>query len=155
MVAPQFDPPGVSRLGKQSGQAMTLVFLLLVGIVALVAWARMTDQPPAAQPKDLPLTFERVLFMSAELDGSASITDETGNLVAEYGAGEAVFVSTIVRVIHRERQKANANVAGPIHLRRRGEKRLTVFDPETKRETELSSFGKDNVASFAALLEGP
>lgn len=155
MATPEAGRKAVSRLGERSGQAMTLIVVFLVGIVALVAWARITDRPLAAQPKDLQLSSERVIFVTADLDGAARITDQTGGVVAEFEAGEAVFISTIARVIRRERQKANASLDAPIHLRQRGEARLTIFDPETQRETELSSFGKDNIASFAVLLERP
>ncbi|MEL6467633.1 MAG: photosynthetic complex assembly protein PuhC [Pseudomonadota bacterium] len=134
---------------------MVYLAVLLIGIVTLVAWARLTDRPLLAQPLALPLTSERVMHITADLDGAAHITDERAKLIAKYAPGEAVFISTIVRVVRRERQKIDANLDAPIHLRRRGETRLTIFDPETQRETELSSFGKDNVASFAALLDMP
>ncbi|MEM7746752.1 MAG: photosynthetic complex assembly protein PuhC [Pseudomonadota bacterium] len=153
MAEREQQKPVASRLGTRSGQVMTLIVLFLCGIVAMVGWARLTDQPLAAKPAELPITFERKLYISADLDGAARITDERGAIVAQFGAGEAVFISTISRVIDRERQKKSADPDAPIYLRRRGETRLTIFDPETLRETELSSFGKDNVASFNVLLE--
>lgn len=153
MAAPKSASRVASRLGTQSGQAIAVIAILLFCVVVLVAWARLTDRPLDAQPKRLPITSERVVVMSADLSGSALITDDAGKLVAKFGPGEAVFISTIVRVIDRERKKVGADLNAPIYLRQRGETRLTFFDPETQRETELSSFGQDNVASFKALLQ--
>ena len=153
MLTPETEDTAPSRLGPQAGRAMIMIAALLCVIVALVAWAQLTDQPLAARPADLPITSERAVHMEAELDGSAHVTDHRRALIADFGPGEAVFISTIVRVIDRERRKVGADPNAAIYLRQRGETRLTFFDPETQRETELNSFGQDNVASFKALLQ--
>ncbi|MEL6294760.1 MAG: photosynthetic complex assembly protein PuhC [Pseudomonadota bacterium] len=131
---------------------MALVGLVLVCILALVAWARLTDRPLDARPVEAAISHERILHIDSTLGGAAQVTDQKGVIIAQFAAGDAVFISTIMRVLERERLKHGIGADGPVHLRKRGDNRITIFDPATHRETELNSFGTDNVAAFAALL---
>lgn len=144
-----------STPSKSVNQPMMLGVLFLGLIVALVAVARWTDQPLSATPESTPVIAEKEMNIAATLDGAAQITDRDGNLLVAYDSGEAVFISTIARVIAQQRSQKGAAAEGPILLRKRAPNRLTIFDPNTGNETELSSFGKDNVTAFAALLDLP
>ncbi|MEM8822725.1 MAG: photosynthetic complex assembly protein PuhC [Pseudomonadota bacterium] len=128
------------------------LLVLILTVIALVFWARVSDRPLAAQAPKGEVLQERVIQMSAELDGSARVTDADGGVIAEYATGEGVFISTIARVMDRERMKVKGDPQGPFVLRLRAGDRLSLFDPETGRETELVSFGDDNVGAFRALL---
>lgn len=128
---------------------------LLVIILALVTTARLTGHPNAAQAPTGPILEERVLFISGDLDGSAHIEDAQGRTIADFKAGEAVFISTIARVMERERTKSKADLGASYVLRLREGNRLALYDPQTDRETELVSFGSDNVAAFQTLLTIP
>ncbi|MEM9550582.1 MAG: photosynthetic complex assembly protein PuhC [Pseudomonadota bacterium] len=130
-----------------------VVMLLVIG--AAVTWARVTDRPLEAQAPRGPIEQERTLHLSGTIEGSARVTDENGRVIAEFEPGDAVFISTIARVINRERAKHGADLEAPVQLRLREGNRLALFDPQTGRETELVSFGADNVAAFRRLLEIP
>ncbi|MEQ3728134.1 MAG: photosynthetic complex assembly protein PuhC [Tateyamaria sp.] len=132
---------------------MALLGLGLICILLLVAWARLTDRPLEARPVEAAISQERVLQITSDLGGAAQVTDQEGAIVAQFATGEAVFISTVMRVLERERAKHGIASEAPVRLRKRGEARLTIFDPMTSREIELNSFGSDNVAAFAALLE--
>lgn len=128
------------------------MFIMILTVVTLVALARLTDRPREAQPPRGPVLSERVVHIWGNTAGEARITDADGDLIAEFGTGKANFISVIDRVIRRERGRYNADPDGPLHLRLRAGNRLALFDPGTGRETELASFGNDNVASFSDLL---
>ncbi len=135
-----------------SRNLMRGILVLLITVLALVAYARVTDRPLAATPPDGPIVAERVLHISGNITGEAQITDVDGVLIAEYARGEAVFITTIERVMRRERERHQVDLAGPYHLRMREGARLSIFDPSTGAETELEAFGVDNIAAFEVLL---
>ena len=132
---------------------MSALIVLLAIVTTLVAAARLTDRPLEAQASQGPIEQERVVRISGTIDGSAHITDATGVTIADYAPGEAVFIATIARVIARERKKFGADLTKPIHLRKRSNNRISFFDPQTGKETELSSFGADNVLAFEVLFD--
>ena len=45
------------------------IAVLLALTVAMVAWARITGQPPAALPPDLPVVQERTVHLFGEMSG--------------------------------------------------------------------------------------
>jgi len=139
---------------RVSRNLMRGVLVLLVTVLALVGYARLTDRPLEARPPAAPILVERVLFIEGNIAGEARVTDADGAVVAEYGRGEAVFISTIDRALRRERQRHEADAAAPYHLRLRAGGRLSIYDPATGGETELEGFGDDNIAAFRALLGG-
>ncbi|MEM1076008.1 MAG: photosynthetic complex assembly protein PuhC [Pseudomonadota bacterium] len=147
------NSPGKAKKAGSVVRPMWIVTGLLVAVLGLVAFARLTDRPLDAQPDRSEIIDERVLYISATLDGAARITGKDGEIIGEYPPGGANFIATMSRVVARERMKHKADQDAPVHLRRRAENRLTLFDPATGRETELSSFGKDNIAAFSVLLQ--
>lgn len=146
------DEPLKHNPSSVSQRMLRLLIVLLILLVALVSWSRWTERPLVAEQVTGDVLYERVLLLNGAIDGSAQVADEHGNVLAQFGPNEAVFISTIVRVLERERLKHKADPDAPIVLRMREGERLSVFDPQTDRETELESFGKDNVAAFQALI---
>ncbi|MEM9395588.1 MAG: photosynthetic complex assembly protein PuhC [Pseudomonadota bacterium] len=134
---------------------LSAVIALLVLILAVVTIARLTGYPVAARAPEGDILQERILYFSGALDGSAYVKDRNGDAIADFEAGEAVFISTIARVMERERMKIQADPEEHYILRLREGDRLALYDPVTDRETELMSFGSDNVAAFMALLDPP
>ncbi|MEL6126649.1 MAG: photosynthetic complex assembly protein PuhC [Pseudomonadota bacterium] len=132
---------------------MRAVLLLIFAILAIVAFARITDRPLEAQPPRGPIVAEQVIHLWGDTSGAARVTDADGIEIATFAPGEGGFLSTIDRFVRRERARHNADPAGPLHVRMREGNRLALFDPSTGRETELVSFGKDNVAAFASLIQ--
>jgi putative photosynthetic complex assembly protein len=132
---------------------IVMAVALLCAVVALVAISRFSERDLVGQPEQTEILAERIIFLDGDLNGAARVTAENGDVIAEFGPGEAVFISTIARVIDRERATHNADAKGPVHLRKRAPNKLVLFDPATGDETELSGFGKDNIAAFQRLLE--
>ena len=128
------------------------VLALLVSILVLVAYARLTDRPLEAQPPDGAIVAERVISLKGTQSGAALILDEEGAVLAQYAPGDGGFVSTVDRVIRRERLRNGVASDGAVHLRMREGERLSVYDPSTGREIELEAFGRDNAAEFEQLL---
>ena len=129
------------------------VLVLLALILSLVAYARLTDRPLEAQPPDGAITAERLVHLQGTVAGAARILGEDGAPIIEYAPGEGGFVSTIDRVIRRERLRNGVVPGGLVHIRLREGGRLSIFDPSIDRESELEAFGRDNIAKFEALLQ--
>ena len=126
------------------------MIVLVVFVLTLVFYASLTDRPLVAQPPDGEILSEKVVRLQGTVTGAARISDEDGAVIAEYAAGEGGFVSTIERVIKRERLRHGVPNDGLLHVRMRKGNRLSVFDPSTGREIEL---GRDNIAKFAAIVQ--
>lgn len=135
-----------------SRNLMRGILVLLITILSLVAYARVTDRPLEAVPVRGDILQERVLLIEGDITGAAQITDTETGAVVDYASGEAVFITTIERVLRRVRESHAADLAAPFHLRERAGGTLSVYDPATGEEVQLSSFGPDNIAAFAALL---
>lgn len=130
-----------------------LVLGLIFSVLVIVTFARVTDRPPEAQPAKGPILAERVIVLEGTLSGAARISSVDGEVLAQYAAGKGGFVSTIERVVARERQRFGVESTGPLHLRKREGGQLALFDPLTDTEIVLASFGADNIKKFAVLLD--
>ncbi|MEM1162306.1 MAG: photosynthetic complex assembly protein PuhC [Pseudomonadota bacterium] len=131
---------------------MMAIVILLGAILALVAFARLTGMEPTAQPPRGPILSERIIHIDGNIAGAVRVTDQNDQVITDLPAGKGVFISTVNRVLLRERARFRADPDGPLHLRMREGNRLAIYDPATDRETELVAFGTDNVAAFAGLL---
>ncbi len=129
------------------------ILILLATILSLVAFARLTDRPLEAQPPNGAIVSERIIQLQGTVTGAARILDDSGAMIVEYASGQGGFVSTIDRVIRRERLRNGVAKDGIVYVRMREGQRLSIFDPSTGREIELEAFGKDNIAHFEALLD--
>ncbi len=129
------------------------ILVLLAFVLTLVFYARITDRPLVAQPPDGAIVAERIIYLQGTPTGAARILDANGDEIIRYATGDGGFVSTIDRVIRRERLRNKVANDGVLHVRMREGERLSIFDPSTGREIELEAFGRDNIAKFAALVE--
>ena len=129
------------------------MLVLVAFVLTLVFYASLTDRPLLAQPPDGDILSEKIIRLQGTVTGAARISDEDGAVIAAYAAGDGGFVSTIERVIRRERLRNGAPNDGVVHVRLREGNRLSVFDPSTDREIELEAFGRDNIAKFAAIVQ--
>lgn len=140
---------------QRGARAAQLIAVLLLVVVVIVGFARLTEQPLTAVPKETTILNERLLFLKSSREGAVAVFDADGQLLTQWSSDDAGFVSTIARVIKRERIKRNADVDAPVKLRERSGDRLTIYDPQIDRETELKSFGRDNVEVVRGLLYLP
>ncbi|MEL7252591.1 MAG: photosynthetic complex assembly protein PuhC [Pseudomonadota bacterium] len=142
------------RRDEKIPTALLRGILVLLGLVlTLVFYASITDRPLVAQPPDGAIVSERIIYLQGTPTGAARVLDADGSVIAQYSTGEGGFVSTIDRVIRRERLRNGVSNDGVLHVRMREGERLSIFDPATQREIELEAFGRDNIAKFAALVQ--
>jgi putative photosynthetic complex assembly protein len=142
----------VTRDEKIPKVLLRAVITLVVCVLILVTYARVTDRPLEAQPPDGAIVAERVIKLESTVTGAARILDQDGLVIAEFESGSGGFVSTIDRVVRRERLRNGVASDGVVHLRMREGGRISIFDPSTDRETELEAFGRDNIRHFENLL---
>ena len=129
------------------------ILVLLALVLSLVVYASWTDRPLEAQPPNGDIVSERVIHLQGTVAGAARILDVDGAEIMRFASGEGGFVSTIDRVIRRERLRNGVSNEGALHVRMREGQRLSIFDPSTGREIELEAFGRDNIAKFEALVQ--
>lgn len=129
------------------------ILVLLVLVLTLVFYSSLTDRPLEAQPPDGAIVSERIVHLQGTVAGAARITDAEGVEIMRFASGDGGFVSTIDRVIRRERLRNGVSNDGVLHVRMREGQRLSIFDPSTGREIELEAFGRDNIAKFAVLVQ--
>ena len=126
--------------------------LLVVVVLLLVTYARLTDRPLEAKPADGPIAMERVLHIIASDGGAAQVLDANGSVIANMADGEGGFVAGAWRAINYQRGLNNLDPALPVRLVRFEDGRLALFDDYTGWRMEIMGFGRDNTAAFARLL---
>jgi putative photosynthetic complex assembly protein len=130
------------------------MFGLMAISLAVVAFARWTDQPLSAlPPQDVAVQTERSVQIFAKMDGSARIVDVDGTLVADLAPNEGGFVAGVSRALARVRDNAGVTATAPVRIIRFEDGRLALRDDLTGWRAELFGFGHDNAAAFARLLE--
>ncbi len=128
------------------------VGVLILAVLALVTYARVTDRPLIATPPDSPVVAERIVHLSGDLSGAATVRAEDGSIIADLTPEQGGFVSGVWRVILRERSNARLATDGPVILRRDAGGRVSIHDPSTGWRADLMGFGADNAKAFARLL---
>lgn len=128
------------------------VGMLIIAVLALVSYARLTDRPLIATPPDAPIIAERTILLSGDLSGAATVRATDGTVIADLSPEEGGFVSGVWRVILRERTNARLAPDGPVILRRDAGGRISIHDPSTGWRADLMGFGADNAKAFARLL---
>lgn len=134
---------------------VNLVLCLLALILGVVSFAVFTDRPLLAQPPEVAVAQERVLHLTVNRDGTAEITGQNGEIIREYAANRAGFISMMERTVHRQRQRQSVDFAAPVVLRQHENGHLSIYDPAADNTIRLNSFGKANIAVFASLLTAP
>jgi len=132
------------------------MFILVVCVIIIVGYARLTDRPLTAMPPSediVPAVMEREIRIFAQMDGSARVMDINGNVIADLSPEEGGFVSGIGRVLERRRAAVGLGADEPIRLIRFADGRLGLRDDHTDFRTELVGFGAGNEAAFARLME--
>jgi putative photosynthetic complex assembly protein len=140
------DPELVPRLMVRA------VAVLVLSVLALVSFARLTDRPLEARPPDSPVTLSRSLLIAGDLSGAARVRGADGSTVADLSPQEGGFVAGVWRVIERERRRHRVAAEGPVVLRGHADGRISIHDPSTGWGADLMGFGADNARAFARLL---
>lgn len=145
------------RLKRPENELIPRVMLrgmlfLVLATLAIVTLATLTGREPTSKPPASVILSERSVLMSGNLDGSATVLDANGSLIAELGTEEGGFIAGITRVLDRERTKHGAPLDGPLLVRRMENGRIAIYDPSTGWGADLMGFGADNARAFARLL---
>ncbi|KUJ79809.1 photosynthetic complex assembly protein PuhC [Ruegeria profundi] len=130
--------------------------LLVCAVLAIVAYARLTDVPLSASPPAAEITHEReMILVSDGVSGAVTVLSPEGAVIARLSATEGGFVAGVARVIDRTRMQADQPANTPVIVTRRANGRLDITDPSTGWSADLMGFGADNARRFARLLDKP
>lgn len=147
------------KLLKRDKEMIPLVliramFFLALLSVALVAYARLSGRPLVGVADAPPIVAETqvMLIPDPEQRGGFWITDLEGQTLVTSSDNKAGFVGVIGQALYRKRMLASAEDT-PLRVVRRETGRIDIIDDATGLTVELMSYGKDNIAVFANLLE--
>ena len=140
------------RFTFNSSLPLLIVFTLVL-FIAFVAAFRSSDLHPYSIPKQLDIKTEKEILLKIEENGETLILDDDGNVLVSYSKEQENFVSTVTKVLERDRKKVGIFENSHVFLRLNETDRLSIFDPQTKREIDLAGFGNDNIQIFFKLLE--
>ena len=129
------------------------IICTLVLLIAFVAVFRMSDLSPYSIPKQLDIKAEKEILLQIGENGETIILDEYGNVLVSYSKEQENFVSTVTKVLERDRKKVGIFENSNVFLRLSNKDRVSIFDPQTEREIDLAGFGDDNIQIFFNLLE--
>ena len=129
------------------------IICTLVLLIAFVAVFRMSDLSPYSIPKQLDIKAEKEVLLQIGENGETIIQDEYGNVLVSYSKEQENFVSTVTKVLERDRKKVGISENSNVLLRLSHNDRLSIFDPQTEREIDLAGFGDENIQIFFNLLE--
>ena len=129
------------------------MFALMVGSLALVAYAQWADVPQAGVLIEAPIVESRTVTLEGDRTGKYVVLDENGVQIAASSDDKAGFLGVMGRVIDREREIKDVVLSGPIDVVRRENGNIAIIDHSTDMSVELIGYGVDNVAAFANLLK--
>ena len=140
------------KLIFRSSIPLFIIFSLIL-IVAFVTVFRVLDLKPYSIPVAAPkISEKRILFDFGENDETLILSSK-GEVLVSYSSEQSNFVSTVTKVLKRERKKVGIEENAKVLLRRDENNRLSIYDPETKREIDLAGFGESNLEIFYDLLK--
>ena len=124
----------------------------LVLVVALVAVFRISDFDPYSISKQVNVKVEKEIILKIGENGETLILDQVGNVLLSYSKEEENFVSTVTKVLERDRKKIGVSNNSSVLLRLSNSDRISIFDPQTERQIDLAGFGEGNIQVFYDLL---
>ena len=140
------------KLIFRSSMPLFIIFSLIL-IVAFVTVFRVLDLEPYSIPVAAPkISEKRILFDFGENDETLILSSK-GEVLVSYSSEQSNFVSTVTKVLKRERKKVGIEENAKVLLRRDENNRLSIYDPVTKREIDLAGFGESNLEIFYDLLK--
>lgn len=129
------------------------MFALMIGTVALVAYAQWADVPQQGVLIEAPIVDSVKVTLSGDRNGLYEVRDENGQVMvtsADYAMG---FIGVIGRAVAHERAIRGITTNDPITVVRRENGNIAIIDAAADMNVELIGYGKDNVAAFAQLLD--
>jgi putative photosynthetic complex assembly protein len=129
-----------------------LIVCSLILFVALVEVFQISDSQPYSISEQVNIKAEKEIALEISKDGETLILDEAGDVLLSYSKDQENFVSTVTKVLERDRKKIGISKKSNVVLRLSQEDRLSIYDPQTEREIDLAGFGKGNIQVFIDLL---
>jgi putative photosynthetic complex assembly protein len=129
---------------------LRMMLALVIASLLIVSWAVWTGREPTGKPVPSPVTVERQLIIKTGGAKAVTLYEPDGTLLMHLDHGG--FVTVIGSGLDRARTVARVGEDVPVTLARHENGRLTLNDPATGWSVELTAFGSDNEAAFAALL---
>ena len=140
---------------KKIAVKLSLPFFIvcsLVLVVALVTVFRISDFDPYSISKQVNVKVEKEIILKIGENGETLILDQVGNVLLSYSKEEENFVSTVTKVLERDRKKIGVSKNSSVLLRLSNSDRISIFDPQTERQIDLAGFGEGNIQVFYDLL---
>lgn len=134
--------------GAVPGAAALVCFSLLAVITARIMHWQATPLPAAS-----PVTVLHLSFRDRP-NGAVEVLDAEHEdaLVHVISPGTNGFLRGVLRGLARERRAEGVGTAPPFTLTRWSDGRLTLEDPQTRRQLSLEVFGPTNAQPFADLF---
>jgi putative photosynthetic complex assembly protein len=129
------------------------MFGLMFACVAMVAYGKIQDVPMTGVLIEAPIVQSVDVVMTGHRNGTYTVHDVDGNLLASSSDALAGFIGVIGRVIERDRFSAGITENLPVQVVRRDNGNIAIIDGSVDLTVELIGYGKDNVAAFAKLLD--
>lgn len=125
------------------------MFGLAFTTLMLVTFATLTDRPLSGAPEEAPIVAQQTVTL-AGIGNAARVTRDDGTVIldTELGGFVAVIRSGLETARHRHQVEGNP----PVTITAYENGRLSLTDPATGWQVELSSFGQGNRAAFERLF---
>ena len=129
-----------------------IIICFLVLLITFVAVFRISDLRPFTISEQINVKVEREIALEIGEEGETLILDEAGNVLLSYSKEQENFVSTVTKVLQRDRKKNGISENSNVVLRLSQDNRLSIYDPQTEREIDLAGFGQSNIQVFYDIL---
>lgn len=129
-----------------------IIICFLVLLITFVAVFRISDLRPFTISEQINVKVEREIALEIGEEGETLILDEAGNVLLSYSKEQENFVSTVTKVLERDRKKNGILENSNVVLRLSQDNRLSIYDPQTEREIDLAGFGQSNIQVFYDIL---
>jgi len=130
------------------------MFALMIGTIALAAFARLTNRPMEGVLERAPIAAERQVILTGERSGLYVVTDAaTGAQIALSSDDKAGFIGVMGRMIDRARQLGDIKGNDPVRVVRREDGHIAIIDDKTGMAVEVTGYGADNAAAFARIVD--
>lgn len=148
------DEVHVHRVPLMMAGALIVAVTALTASVSLGYVERQSIPAEAREAAGTMSVDTRSLLFFDEADGTVRVEDAfSGEVVGSFGPGTGGFVRSTMRSLVHRRRINGIGRATPFELIEWDDGGLTMRDTTTGETVELASFGADNRAVFAAMLE--
>lgn len=129
------------------------MFALMIGAIALVGYARLTDRTVTSVAPHSDIVDELAITLIGNRSDGVQVFDADGNRLAHSNDEKAGFIDVIWLSVNRERLVQDVPSDAPVRLVKRANGHVAVIDDTTGWKIELIGYGQDNVAAFAKLID--